>query len=49
MAAAAQSADVQRLLSESDLLWRLANQSLFATALGHIKTELVDRSDEGGR
>jgi hypothetical protein len=48
MAAAAQSAQIRSLLSESDLLWRMANQSLLATLLGHIKRELVDGADQSG-
>ncbi len=48
MAAASQSAHVQSLLSESDLLWRMANQSLHAPLLGHLKRELVDAADERG-
>jgi hypothetical protein len=48
MAAAAKSAHIQSLLSESDLLWRMANQSLLATLLGHIKRELVDEADKSG-
>ena len=48
MAAAAHSTDIQQLLSESDMLWRLANQSVLANVLSHVKRAIIDAADSAG-